>query len=569
MGIFSYFALLYYYIRFTNKINGFSYVISCFLLFSLVFFDFQILVQRKSVCAIMKGPFPGRPPLHRRKKAVIASLLLSWYDRCGRTLPFRGTKDPYRIWISEIMLQQTRTETVGDYYLRFLGRFPDVFALASAQEQDVLKMWEGLGYYSRARNLHKAAKIIAADYQGAFPADYEKLLSLPGVGEYTAAAIASIAFDLPCPAMDGNLTRVLSRLHGVRQDVGQPSVKRQLLALGNEDMPKKRCGDFNQALMDLGATICTPGTPECDICPLHTLCQAYAAGDQDMLPIKAAAKPPKEVQAAVAIVTCGAKTLLLQRKEALLRGLWIFPMTEEGNAPADMEKRLQQLGVRARLVCPLGEAKHIFTHRIWQMKIYHFRAEAMKSKEGQWASLADMQSLPLPTAVKAAKMQAEMLLSPRFLPLTPDLMAAAAKAYAVSWQQSHKKHCSEKFLAEHNPLHMEMILRGHLSVGKKVYAIHAAGQTAGILVLDPVENELVSLYIHPLFQASGLGKAAVSFAVAALDSARDMRVTLLYDNEAAKQIYQQGGFTQIRETRLLNAEKGIREEERIRPGDAK
>ena len=499
---------------------------------------------------------------------MIASLLLSWYDRCGRTLPFRGTKDPYPIWISEIMLQQTRTETVGDYYLRFLCRFPDVFSLAEAAEQDVLKMWEGLGYYSRARNLHKAAKIIAADYQGVFPADEEKLRQLPGVGDYTAAAVASIAFDLPCPAMDGNLTRVLSRLHGVREDVGMPSVKTQVLALAREDRPPHRCGDFNQALMDLGATVCTPGTPDCEACPLRTLCQAYAAGDQDMLPVKAAAKPPKEIKAAVAILTCGAKTLLLQRKEALLRGLWIFPMTEEGDTPEAMEKRLQQLGVKAQLVRPLGEAKHIFTHRIWQMKIYHFRAEKMESREGRWASLSEMQSLPLPTAVKAARDFAQGLLTPRILSLTPDRMAGAAAAYAVSWQQSHEKHCSQAFLREHDEKHMEMILRGHLSVGKKVYAIEACGETAGILVLDPTENELVSLYIHPLFQHSGLGRAAVRFAVSALNAARDMRVTLLCDNEAARQLYAANGFTHVQATRALNPARGVYEEDRIRKGES-
>jgi len=341
---------------------------------------------------------------------MLSSLLLSWYDRCGRTLPFRGTKDPYRIWISEIMLQQTRTETVGDYYQRFLEKFPDVFALADSDEQDVLKMWEGLGYYSRARNLHKAAKIIAADYHGIFPADYEKLLALPGVGEYTAAAIASIAFDLPCPAMDGNLTRVFSRVHGVREDVSQPSIKKKLLALAKNDMPQSRCGDFNQALMDLGATICTPGTPECEKCPLRTLCNAFAAGDQDMLPVKSASKPPREVKAAVAVVTCRGKTLLLQRKEALLKGLWVFPMTEEGDTPAAMEKKLRQLGVRASFSGHLGDARHIFTHRIWQMKIYHYQADQAISREGTWATLEEMLALPIPTAVKAAKKHAETLL---------------------------------------------------------------------------------------------------------------------------------------------------------------
>ena len=189
---------------------------------------------------------------------MFSALLLSWYDAHKRTLPFRGTKDPYRIWVSEIMLQQTRTETVAGYYSRFLDRFPDVFALADAPEEDVLKCWEGLGYYSRARNLHKAAKAVVEQYGGVFPADLEKLRALPGVGDYTAAAVTSIAFDIPAPAMDGNLTRVLSRFHGIREDVDIPAVKRRLADLGREDMPDTRCGDFNQALMDLGATVCTP-----------------------------------------------------------------------------------------------------------------------------------------------------------------------------------------------------------------------------------------------------------------------------------------------------------------------
>ena len=165
---------------------------------------------------------------------MLSTLLLAWYDVNKRVLPFRGTKDPYRIWVSEIMLQQTRTETVGAYYERFLALFPDVFALAAAKEQEVLKAWEGLGYYSRARNLHKAARAVAEMYGGVFPADLEKLRALPGVGDYTAAAVASIAFDLPAPAMDGNLTRVFSRVRGVREDVGAPSVKRKLLEIARE-----------------------------------------------------------------------------------------------------------------------------------------------------------------------------------------------------------------------------------------------------------------------------------------------------------------------------------------------
>ncbi|MBQ6805210.1 MAG: A/G-specific adenine glycosylase [Clostridia bacterium] len=495
---------------------------------------------------------------------MLATLLLAWYDGHKRVLPFRGTKDPYRIWLSEIMLQQTRTETVGAYYERFLSLFPDVFALARAEEQAVLKAWEGLGYYSRARNLHKAAKVIAEDYQGIFPADLDLLRALPGVGDYTAAAVASIAFDLPAPAMDGNLTRVLSRVHGIRQDVGMPSVKRELLSLGQQDMPHQRCGDFNQALMDLGAMVCTPGTPDCEKCPLRPLCNACAAGDAEDLPVKAAAKAPKEIKTGIAIVTCGARTLLMQRKEALLNGLWVFPMTEEGDTRADVEKRLKSLGIRARFRQKMGEARHVFTHRIWQMQVYHYIADEPQSREGQWADLKMIDALPLPTAVRAARAWACNLLTPRIAPAQKEELPALSAAYAASWQDSHQHHCSPAFVAEHTPLHMEMILRGHLDAGKTVHAIRCAGEIAGVLVLSPKENELVSLYIHPACQGNGLGKAAVAYAVNTLDERRDMRVTLLCDNEKARHIYSQAGFTHVQTIRVLNPDRDIREEDRIR-----
>ena len=341
---------------------------------------------------------------------LLSTLLLAWYDAHGRVLPFRGTKDPYRIWLSEIMLQQTRTETVGAYYTRFLERFPNVAFLAAAPEQDVLKCWEGLGYYSRARNLHRAAKQIVELYNGSFPPDLEALRALPGVGDYTAAAVASIAFDLPAPAMDGNLTRVLSRVHGVREDVGVPSVKRRLLDLAREDMPQTRCGDFNQALMDLGATVCTPGTPDCAACPLRPLCDANKAGDADGLPIKAAAKPPLEISMAVILVTCGDKVWMTQRKEALLKNLWVYLLTETAGNPADIEKALKSLGFRAAFQSPLGSARHVFTHRVWNMTLYHYIAETPACREGRFVTLSEMRALPLPTAMRAAKERAEKLL---------------------------------------------------------------------------------------------------------------------------------------------------------------
>ena len=341
---------------------------------------------------------------------MFSALLLAWYDAHKRVLPFRGTKDPYRIWVSEIMLQQTRTETVAGYYTRFIDRFPDVFALAGAPKEDVLKCWEGLGYYSRARNLHKAAKAVVEQYNGVFPADLDSLRALPGVGDYTAAAVASIAFDLPAPAMDGNLTRVLSRFHGIRQDVDIPAVKRRLADLGREDMPGTRCGDFNQALMDLGATVCTPGTPDCEACPLRPLCNAYHEGDAETLPIKAAAKPPKDVAMAVALITCQGRIWMNQRKETLLKNLWVYHLTENAGNMMDAEKAMGALGIRAVPRGKMGEARHVFTHRIWNMTVYHYEAESAACREGRFVTLSEMNALPVPTAMRAAKKWAAELL---------------------------------------------------------------------------------------------------------------------------------------------------------------
>ena len=497
---------------------------------------------------------------------MLSSLLLAWYDGHKRILPFRGTKDPYRVWISEIMLQQTRTETVGAYYERFLARFPDVFSLARAEEQEVLKCWEGLGYYSRARNLHRAARVIVTQYNGSFPASLEALRALPGVGDYTAAAVASIAFGLPAPAMDGNLTRVLSRVHGVRQDVGSPSVKRRLLALGREDMPSARCGDFNQALMDLGAMICTPGTPDCESCPLRVCCDACQAGDAEELPVKEAAKAPRAVDLAVVLVTYRGRVLMEQRREALLKGLWVYPLLEEAQTPKDMEKALKARGIPARYCGFLGTARHIFTHRIWNMRLYHFAAEGMEAKDGRFVTLKEMNALPLPTAMRAAREQAVRLLTPQVIRADGEALPSIAQAYSESWKSSHAIHCSPAFLAEHTPLHMEMILRGHLDAGRDVFGLRMAESVMGVLVIDRGENELVSLYIHPDYQGLGAGKAAVTFAIGALNERQDMKVTNLCDNQRARHLYESFGFRHIEAVRVLNPERNVKEETRIRKG---
>ena len=337
--------------------------------------------------------------------------LLSWYAAHKRVLPFRGNRDPYAIWISEIMLQQTRTETVAGYYQRFLSRFPTVIDLAAAEEQEVLKLWEGLGYYSRARNLHKAAKIIVSEDGGRFPREAEAIRALPGVGDYTAAAIGSIAFDLPMPAIDGNLIRVISRVHGIREDVDIPSVKRQIRALAEQNIDREHPGDWNQALMDIGATICVPGTPDCAACPLQSHCDACAQEDADLLPIRAAAKPPVPVEVGVGIVTCGDRALLIQREAAMLRGLWVFVLCEGDSTREAMKKKLAALGLDVRFAQELGEARHVFTHRIWQMRIYHFTAAQAPDIPGaQWADGEALAALPLPTAMKAARKEAARLI---------------------------------------------------------------------------------------------------------------------------------------------------------------
>ena len=331
-------------------------------------------------------------------------LLLDWYDANRRVLPFRGTRDPYAVWISEIMLQQTRTDTVSGYYTRFLNRFPNIAALAQADEQEVLKYWEGLGYYSRARNLHKAAQIMQREYGGRFPAAYEGIRALPGVGDYTAAAVASIAYRLPYPAIDGNLTRVLARVHGVREDVGRPSVKRLIHELGEREIDRERPGDWNQALMDLGATICVPGTPDCARCPLQAQCDAYAQGDADQLPIRAAARPPVPVDVGVGLVIAEGRVLMIKRDAALLKGLWTFLLCEGDSRPEGMAGKLEALGMQAKRVIPLGEARHVFTHRIWNMQLYRVDLPAMPGRTaGQWADAQTLTGLPLPTAMKAAR----------------------------------------------------------------------------------------------------------------------------------------------------------------------
>lgn len=328
--------------------------------------------------------------------------LLRWYDQTKRDLPWRRTRDPYAIWLSEIMLQQTRTETVRGYWQRFLMRFPDVQSLAAADEQEVLKLWEGLGYYSRARNLHACAKTVCAWYGGAFPHTAAELKALPGIGDYTAGAVASIAFGERVSAVDGNVERVVSRVRGIREDVGVPSVRRALRAEAEALIPAGRPGDWNQAMMELGARVCLPGVPKCGECPIRTFCDACAAGDAAALPVKAKKAPQKLERRAVGIVCREGRALVLRREEGLLRGLWAFPCPE-GGVEALLEY-LAENGVQARIAEAAGQARHVFTHRIWEMELFLLEAGGCGSPAGwRWASAEELAALPMPAAMKKAR----------------------------------------------------------------------------------------------------------------------------------------------------------------------
>ena len=347
-----------------------------------------------------------------------SNALLVWYRANRRDLPWRQTKSPYCIWISEIMLQQTRVEAVREYYRRFLERFPTVETLADAPEGDVLKLWEGLGYYSRARNLHKAAQAIVQDYGGEFPRTYSQLLLLPGIGAYTAGAIASIAFGECVPAIDGNVYRVISRLRGVRMSISQPSVQRQIRELVQQMLPADSSGDFNQALMELGATVCLPGRPHCLECPWSADCSAYEEGDAELLPIHDAKPVPKQIDVAVCLLTDRNAILVRKRSERMLHGMYVFYLVEDEMSPQALCEHMAVQGLDARFKDALGEAKHVFTHRIWNMHLLHFELQAspadavLAELNAKMVSLDGLRDLPFPTAMKAAKQEALKLLQP-------------------------------------------------------------------------------------------------------------------------------------------------------------
>lgn len=316
--------------------------------------------------------------------------LLAWYDHLGVELPWRGVHDPYRIWLSEIMLQQTQIETVKPYYDRFLTAFPTVEALAAAPLDDVLKRWEGLGYYSRARNLHRAAEEIAAH---GFPQTVEGLMALPGIGRYTAGAIASIAFGARAPVLDGNVMRVFARLLDLPDDVTQPATRMALWQTAENWLPDARVGDYNQALMDLGRLVCKPRAPLCPGCPIRDQCAAYANGTQDERPVKAAkaATPHYDVTAGI-IWNARGEVLIAQRPlDGLLGGLWEFPggKREDGESLPDCLKRelREELAIEVEVGDLFTKVRHGFTH--FRITLHAFECRYKSQGEPQRLGVRD------------------------------------------------------------------------------------------------------------------------------------------------------------------------------------
>lgn len=339
----------------------------------------------------------------------LSTKLLRWYRLHGRTLPWRGHPDPYAVWVSEIMLQQTRVEAVIPYFEKWMARFPTVRSLAEASEQDVLNLWEGLGYYSRARNLHKAAKLVASQFDGQLPRSVDALRKLPGIGRYTAGAIASMAFGLDEPTLDGNLRRVFARLFNVEIPADSSEGEKLLWSITAENLPKGKAGDFNQALMDLGATICLPKNPRCPLCPLREDCQAQKLGLQEARPVlQPKAVVPHVVHAAAVIVgqIANLSHVLLAKRpsEGLLGGMWEFPNGRVDGDPArGLHKALKTgYGITVRAGEALGIINHAYTH--FRVTEHVFRCELLKSigenpwqknENLKWVKFSELENYPM------------------------------------------------------------------------------------------------------------------------------------------------------------------------------
>lgn len=315
----------------------------------------------------------------------IAEPLLKWYDKNKRILPWRDKNNAYYTWVSEIMLQQTRVEAVKPYFARFIQELPDVEALAAAPEERIVKLWEGLGYYSRVRNMQKAAIQVMEEYDGRIPEDFETLLSLKGIGRYTAGAIVSIAYGKKVPAVDGNVLRVYARLTENRGDIMKQSVRKAVENELTERMPKDRPGDFNQAMMELGAVVCVPnGTAKCEECPLGQFCLARKHGTVEELPVKAPKKARTIEQRTVLVIQDGASTAIRKRPDTgLLAGLYELPNVEGHLTKKAALAQVKDMGLEPLRIEALPDAKHIFSHIEWRMCAYRIAVSSLEEAPGE------------------------------------------------------------------------------------------------------------------------------------------------------------------------------------------
>ena len=319
-----------------------------------------------------------------------ARRLIEWYRRTRRDLPWRRTSDPYRIWVSEIMLQQTRAQAVIPYYERFLERFPTVETLAAAPMDEVLALWSGLGYYSRARNLRQAAQAIVE--AGGFPREHEAMRALPGIGDYTAAAVASIAFGLPHAVLDGNVLRVVARMENDAADIAAPRTRERFREIAQGWLDRRNAGEFNQALMELGATVCLPKNPQCEACPMERLCRGRAAGTAAQLPVKLRKQQPVRLESVLLVVRDGRKILLRRREASASRmpGFWELPEPE--HAP------------RARVGKSYGTFRHTITHHhyTFEVRAATWRAADLEGGGFAWFAPSELPEIPLSTTARKA-----------------------------------------------------------------------------------------------------------------------------------------------------------------------
>jgi A/G-specific adenine glycosylase len=341
-------------------------------------------------------------------QAIFAGRLLAWFTHHARDLPWRRERTPYRVWVAEVMLQQTRAETVVSYYDRFVNRFSGIQALAHASLEEVLKAWEGLGYYARARHLHAAAGEVTSGHNGQLPDTFKELLDLPGIGRYTAGAIASIMFGEDVVAVDGNARRVLCRTFGIYEDVTRAKVQRKLESLAAKLLPSGQAGTFNEALMELGATVCTPRAPRCEDCPWRTLCQAYAQGDPESLPKRRPRQQVPHYDVAAAVVLREGRVLVAQRNvDDMLGGLWEFPggKCKEGETlPECLAREMrEELGVNVKVEKPLITIEHGYTHFRITLHSFHCRLvsgdlRCLDCAAFRWLAPTKLDALPMSVA---------------------------------------------------------------------------------------------------------------------------------------------------------------------------